>query len=72
MNYELHLGKELDLCDIVIYKKCIFDLHPHFWHRVPKTLGISLYENIKVSFVISVNDFGKHKGEGWLPEEATL
>ena len=28
--------------DIVIYsKKCIFDLHLHFWHRAPETPGIS-------------------------------
>ena len=27
-------------CDIVIYNmKCIFGVHPHFWHRAPKTLG---------------------------------
>ena len=32
-------------CDIVIYtKKHIFDLHPHFGHQVPKTLGIRVSE----------------------------
>lgn len=29
-------------CDIVIYNmQYIFGLSLHFWHRVPKTLGIS-------------------------------
>ena len=31
--------------DIVIYnKKHIFDLHPHFGHQVPETLGICVNE----------------------------
>ena len=29
-------------CDIGIYnKKYVFGLHAHFWHRSPKSLGIS-------------------------------
>ena len=42
-----------DVCDIAVYnEKYKFGLHPHFWCRAPKTLGISSF--------VSVNqvDFG--------------
>lgn len=28
-------------CDVIYNKKHVFGLHPHSWHRSPKTLGIS-------------------------------
>ena len=40
-------------CDIVVHsKECIFSL-PCFWHKAPKTLGISEIKVIKGSFVIN-------------------
>ena len=32
--------------DIVIFNKYTFGLHPHFWHRAPKTLGISKVKRV--------------------------
>ena len=35
-GWDMRVGEEYD---IVIYdKKYIFGLHPHFWHRAPKSL----------------------------------
>ena len=40
-------------CDTVIYKKYVLGLCPCFWHRAPKTLGISeVMGVIKFSFVM--------------------
>ena len=42
-------------CDMVIYNKYILGLCPCFWHRAPKTLGISeVMGVIKLSFVMLV------------------
>ena len=38
---------------MVIYKKYVLGLCPYFWHRDPKTLGISeVIGVIKLSFVM--------------------
>ena len=37
----------ITLCDIVLYNKCISGLHSRFWHRSPKTLGISKVMRLK-------------------------
>lgn len=52
-------------CDIVIYnKKYTCHLHPHFWHRFPKTLRISCDESYKVSLVILMKQLLEHT-QGW-------
>lgn len=49
-------ASEKNLCDGVIYnKKYIFNLHPYFWHRAPKTQEISSDEMTKVSFVMLIS-----------------
>ena len=62
-------------CDIVIYnRKYVSGLrHCHcFWHRSPKTLGISCDKSDKVSLVMLMRDFWKLPKDGdWLPGEQT-
>ena len=49
--------------DVVIYNKNNIDgLHPHFWHRVPKTLWVSQVAGVgggslKVSFIMLIRCF---------------
>lgn len=45
------------MSDILFYnKKYIFGFPPNFWHRAPKTLGLSEgIKAIKVSFVMLIN-----------------
>ena len=54
-----------DICNM----KYIFDLHPHVWHRVPKTLGVSCAERDKGVFccVNEVTFRPAPKNGGWLP-----
>ena len=39
---KLHpLLRQMEECSVLIYEKYILGLPPHFWHKVPNSLGIS-------------------------------
>lgn len=62
MSYSNNMEcKDIVALDVIYKKKYVFGLCPHFWHRDPKSLGISLViRAINISFVMLMRRFG-----GW-------
>ena len=64
-NKSFYSNNILYMCDVVIYNKNNIDgLHPHFWHRVPKTLWVSQVvgggEPKGVLYYVNQVLYGKH------------